>query len=67
MLVIDETRRSGNIGQRIVKALVKNDFRGGIARVASADSCIPLGDAALPVLLKKAENVDAAGELCERG
>ncbi len=66
VLVVDETRRSGGVGQSIVTLLVENGFRGAIARVASADSFIPLGDAALEVLLKESEIVDAARAVCDR-
>ncbi len=51
VLIADETRRSGGVGEGVVTALVENGFAGRIARVASHDSFIPLGDAANLVLL----------------
>ncbi|MCV7193964.1 thiamine pyrophosphate-dependent enzyme [Mycolicibacterium brumae] len=51
VLIVDETRRSGGVGQSVLAALVENGFAGAISRVSSADSFIPLGDAALRVLL----------------
>ncbi len=51
VLVADETRRSGGVGEGVVTALVEHGFRGRIARVASHDSYIPLGDAANLILL----------------
>ncbi len=51
VLVVDETRASGGVGEGIVTGLVEAGFGGRIARVASADSFVPLGDAARHVLL----------------
>jgi 2-oxoisovalerate dehydrogenase E1 component len=51
VLVVDETRHSGGVGEGIVSALVERRFAGRIARVSGADSYIPLGDAASTVLL----------------
>ena len=51
VLVVDETRASGGVGEGIVTGLVDCGFDGRMARVASADTFIPLGDAALHVLL----------------
>jgi 2-oxoisovalerate dehydrogenase E1 component len=51
VLIVDETRRSGGVGQHILAALVENGYAGAVSRVASEDSYIPLGDAALTVLL----------------
>jgi 2-oxoisovalerate dehydrogenase E1 component len=51
VLIVDETRRSGGVSEGIVTALVDGGFRGAIERVTSADSFIPLGDAARLVLL----------------
>jgi 2-oxoisovalerate dehydrogenase E1 component len=53
VLVVDETRHSGGVGEGIVTALVERGFTGSIARVASADSYVPLGDAANTVLLSE--------------
>ncbi len=60
VLVVDETRRSGGVSEGVVTGLVDDGFRGAIARVTSADSFIPLGDAALDVLLSEEEILAAA-------
>ncbi|MBJ7338594.1 thiamine pyrophosphate-dependent enzyme [Mycolicibacterium sp.] len=59
MLVVDETRASGGVAEGVLAALVDGGYRGAMARVASADSFIPLGDAALQVLLSE-EQIEAA-------
>ena len=51
VLVADETRHSGGVGEGVITALVEGGFDGRIARVAGADSYIPLGPAADLVLL----------------
>ncbi|MFZ2173843.1 MAG: thiamine pyrophosphate-dependent enzyme [Rhodococcus sp. (in: high G+C Gram-positive bacteria)] len=53
VLVVDETRRSGGVGEGLVAELVDHGFRGPLSRVASEDSFIPLGDAAHQVLLSE--------------
>jgi len=53
VLVVDETRHSGGVGEGIVTALVEGRFTGTIARVSSYDSYVPLGDAANAVLLSE--------------
>jgi 2-oxoisovalerate dehydrogenase E1 component len=58
-LVVDETRRTGGVGEGIVASLLEHGYAGDIDRVASADSFIPLGDAALEVLLSE-ETIEAA-------
>jgi 2-oxoisovalerate dehydrogenase E1 component len=60
VLVVDETRRTGGLGEGIVAELVAAGFTGRIVRVASKDSFVPLGDAALHVLLSEAEVEQAA-------
>ncbi len=64
VLVVDETRRSGGVAEHVIATLVDNEYTGRIARVASADSFIPLGDAALHVLLDEPTIEDAAVGLC---
>jgi len=59
VLVVDETRRTGGVSEGIVAALVDAGFGGRVARVASKDSFIPLGDAANLVLLSEQE-IEAA-------
>ncbi len=66
VLVVDETRRTGGVAEGIIAALVDAGFDGRIARVASKDSFIPLGDAANLVLLSEDEIVAAALELAGR-
>jgi 2-oxoisovalerate dehydrogenase E1 component len=66
VLVVDETRRTGGVGEGIVAELVDAGFEGRIARVASKDSFVPLGDAAQLVLVSEDEIETAAFELLER-
>jgi 2-oxoisovalerate dehydrogenase E1 component len=63
VLVVDETRRSGGVGEGVVTGLVEAGFDGRIGRVAAADSFIPLGDAADLVLVGLDEIVEAAARL----
>ena len=49
----------------VAAALVDAGFDGRIARVASADSFIPLGDAANLVLVSEAQVFEAALRLLE--
>jgi 2-oxoisovalerate dehydrogenase E1 component len=60
VLVADETRSSGGVGEGVLAALVENGYTGRMARVASRDSFIPLGDAAQLVLLSEDQILDAA-------
>jgi 2-oxoisovalerate dehydrogenase E1 component len=59
VLVVDETRRTGGISEGVLTALVDSGFDGRMARVASKDSIVPLGDAAQLVLVSEDE-IDAA-------
>ncbi|WNG89715.1 thiamine pyrophosphate-dependent enzyme [Mycobacterium sp. ITM-2016-00317] len=59
VLVVDETRESGGVSEGILTALIDHGYTGALARVASHDSFIPLGDAALEVLLSE-ETIEAA-------
>ncbi len=63
VLVVDETRVSGGVGEGIVAGLVGAGFTGPLRRVAAADSFIPLGDAADLVLVSVDEIVDATVDL----
>jgi len=63
VLVVDETRKTGGVSEGIITALVDAGFDGKIARVASRDSFIPLGDAANLVLVSEADVEQAALEL----
>ncbi|MFE7416887.1 dehydrogenase E1 component subunit alpha/beta [Rhodococcus sp. NPDC057529] len=59
VLVVDETRTSGGVSEGVVAALVDEGFTGPLARVTSENSFIPLGDAALEVLLSE-DTIEAA-------
>lgn len=59
VLVVDETRATGGVGEGVLSVLVDEGFTGTMARVAGEDSFIPLGDAALEVLLSE-ETIETA-------
>jgi 2-oxoisovalerate dehydrogenase E1 component len=59
VLVVDETRQTGGVSESIVTSLVDQGFEGSIGRIASADSFIPLGDAARCVLVSE-DGIEAA-------
>jgi 2-oxoisovalerate dehydrogenase E1 component len=63
VLVADETRRTGGVSEGIITALVDAGFSGRVARVASQDSFIPIGDAAATVLLSQQAIEAAARDL----
>jgi 2-oxoisovalerate dehydrogenase E1 component len=67
VLVVDETRRSGGVSEGVVTALVDAGYRGGIARVTSEDSFVPLGQAAESVLLDETTIEKAAVNLVQAG
>ncbi len=67
VLIVDETRSSGGVSEGILAALLDNGYTGAMARVCSADSFIPLGDAALAVLLSEDTIEAAAIKLARRG
>jgi 2-oxoisovalerate dehydrogenase E1 component len=60
VLVVDETRHTGGVGEGVITALVESGFDGLLARVSSADSFVPLGPAAAHVLLSEDEIEKAA-------
>jgi len=66
VLVADETRHSGGVGEGVVAGLVESGFEGPMARVAGRDSFIPLGHAANLVLLGEDEIEQAARALLAR-
>ncbi|MFC9789425.1 thiamine pyrophosphate-dependent enzyme [Rhodococcus sp. NPDC127528] len=66
LLVSDETRRSGGVAEGVLAEMIDHGFGGVMARVASADSFVPLGDAAALVLLSEEAIVAAALELVRR-
>ncbi|MFI6827664.1 thiamine pyrophosphate-dependent enzyme [Kribbella sp. NPDC050241] len=53
VLVVDETRRSGGVSEGVLAALIDHGYTGRLARVASEDSFVPLGDASRQVLLSE--------------
>jgi 2-oxoisovalerate dehydrogenase E1 component len=59
VLVVDETRATGGVAEGVLTALIDEGFTGTLARVTSKDSFIPLGDAALKVLLDE-DTIEAA-------
>ncbi len=66
VLVVDETRHSGGVGEGVLSLLVEAGYRGRMARVASRDSFVPLGAAADLVLLGEDEIEAAARDLIRR-
>jgi 2-oxoisovalerate dehydrogenase E1 component len=60
VLVVDETRATGGVSEGVLSALVDAGFEGRMARVASKDSFVPLGDAARLVLVSEEEIEQAA-------
>jgi 2-oxoisovalerate dehydrogenase E1 component len=66
VLIVDETRHTGGVGEGVLAALVEHGFAGLMDRVASSDSFIPLGDAALQVLLSEDTTEAAAIKLVGR-
>ncbi len=66
VLVVDETRRTGGVGEGVVTGLVEAGLDRPLALVASKDSFIPLGDAALTVLVSEDDIEGAAHALLER-
>jgi 2-oxoisovalerate dehydrogenase E1 component len=65
VLVVDETRRTGGVSEGVLAALVDAGFDGRLARVASKDSFVPLGDAASLVLVSEEEIEEAAVTLTQ--
>lgn len=65
VLIADETRHDGGVGEGVVTALVEGGYAGTVRRVASKNSFVPLGAAADLVLLSEDEIVSAALEMVE--
>jgi 2-oxoisovalerate dehydrogenase E1 component len=59
VLIVDETRATGGVGEGVLAELLEHGYTGAVDRVASSDSFIPLGDAALQVLLSE-DTIEAA-------
>lgn len=55
ILVVDETRQTGGVSERIITALVDRGYSGRVRRVASLDSFVPLGPAAGHILLSESD------------
>jgi 2-oxoisovalerate dehydrogenase E1 component len=55
VIVVDETRHQGGVGEAVVTALVDGGYRGALRRIAARDSFVPLGDAANLVLVGEDE------------
>jgi len=53
VLVVDETRRSGGVGEGVLAALVDAGYVGAARRVSAVDSYIPLGNAAKHLLVSE--------------
>jgi 2-oxoisovalerate dehydrogenase E1 component len=66
VLIVDETRATGGVGEGVLAALLERGYTGAVGRVASKDSFIPLGDAALKVLLSE-DTIEAAAIKLARG
>jgi 2-oxoisovalerate dehydrogenase E1 component len=66
VLIVDETRRSGGVGEGVLAALVDAGYVGVARRVASIDSFIPLGPAARHVLVSEESIIEGARGLLAR-
>jgi 2-oxoisovalerate dehydrogenase E1 component len=66
VLVVDETRRSGGVGEGVIAALVDAGYVGAARRVAGVDSFVPLGPAARHVLVSSEAITDGARTLLAR-
>lgn len=63
VLVVDESRQSGNVSEALLAGLVERARELPLGRVTAADCFVPLGDAAELVLVSEAEIVEAATRL----
>ncbi|WP_433386821.1 thiamine pyrophosphate-dependent enzyme [Micromonospora sp. KLBMP9576] len=66
VLVVDETRRSGGVGEGVIAALVDAGYVGAARRVAGVDSFVPLGPAARQVLVTEEAITQGAHTLLAR-
>ncbi len=66
VLVVDETRHSGGVGEAVLAGLAEGGYSGAVSRIAAADSFVPLGDAANLVLVGEDDIVAAAQALMRR-
>lgn len=60
MLVVDETRRTGGVGEAVVADLIAAGFEGNVDRIAARNSLVPLGAAAQLVLVREDQIVESA-------
>lgn len=67
VVVVDETRRSGGVGEAIVSGLAERGYTGRISRVAAHDTFVPLGAAANLVLVGVDDVVRAARAIASEG
>ena len=66
VVVVDETRRSGGVGEAVLAGLVDHRVDATAQRVTARDTFIPLGDAALSVLVSEDEIVEAVRDVTSR-
>jgi 2-oxoisovalerate dehydrogenase E1 component len=66
VLVVDETRRSGGVGEGVLAALVDAGYVGVARRVAAYDSFVPLGPAAGHVLVSEEQILQGARSLVDQ-
>ncbi|MFF5071725.1 transketolase C-terminal domain-containing protein [Micromonospora olivasterospora] len=66
VLIVDETRRSGGVGEGVIAALVDGGYVGAARRVAGVDSFVPLGPAARQVLVSEEAITQGARTLLAR-
>ncbi|AEB46617.1 transketolase domain-containing protein [Micromonospora maris AB-18-032] len=66
VLVVDETRRSGGVGEGVIAALVDAGYVGAARRVAAVDCFVPLGPAARQVLISEEAITQGARTLLAR-
>jgi 2-oxoisovalerate dehydrogenase E1 component len=66
VLIVDETRRSGGVGEGVIAALLDAGYVGAARRIASVDSFIPLGPAARQVLVAEESITQGARALLGR-
>jgi 2-oxoisovalerate dehydrogenase E1 component len=60
ILIVDESRRSGSLSEKLMTILTESGCGGAVARITAEDCFIPLGPAAELVLPSKASIIEAA-------
>lgn len=66
VLIVDETRRSGGVGEGVIAALLDAGYVGAARRIASVDAFIPIGPAAKHVLVSEESITQGARALLGR-